>query len=164
MKPIIYTEGDVLDVLYGKGRVQGLVHVVNDAGRWGAGFTAALDRWEPQLREDYLREPMRLGEVRAAHVEHYRHSCKTTVFHVCAMNGVRRAGVPRPLSYAALARGLRSVGKAWSLIHPEANIYMPRIGCGLAGGTWDQVEPLIVKALCARDIQVVVCDLPPKAA
>jgi hypothetical protein len=35
---------------------------------------------------------------------------------------------------------------------------MPRIGCGLAGGRWDRIEPLIVKALCARDIVATVYD------
>jgi len=35
---------------------------------------------------------------------------------------------------------------------------VPRIGCGLAGGTWDRIEPLIVEALCARDVRTVVYD------
>jgi hypothetical protein len=37
---------------------------------------------------------------------------------------------------------------------------MPRIGCGLAGGTWDQIEMIIREELIARNIAVYVYDLP----
>jgi hypothetical protein len=30
---------------------------------------------------------------------------------------------------------------------------MPRIGCGLAGGTWEQIEPLIVARPVAVDVR-----------
>ena len=36
---------------------------------------------------------------------------------------------------------------------------MPRIGCGLAGGTWDKMEPKIVKELTEKEISVTVYDL-----
>jgi hypothetical protein len=35
---------------------------------------------------------------------------------------------------------------------------MPRIGCGLAGGDWSRIEPLIEEQLCARGVQVTVYD------
>ncbi len=35
---------------------------------------------------------------------------------------------------------------------------MPRIGCGLAGGTWARIEPLITTTLCAQDVDVTVYD------
>jgi hypothetical protein len=35
---------------------------------------------------------------------------------------------------------------------------MPRIGCGLAGGEWAHVEPLILETLCAANIVVTVYD------
>jgi O-acetyl-ADP-ribose deacetylase (regulator of RNase III) len=33
---------------------------------------------------------------------------------------------------------------------------MPRIGCGLAGGKWGEVEPIIVRAL--REVETYVYD------
>lgn len=36
---------------------------------------------------------------------------------------------------------------------------MPRIGCGLAGGTWDRMEPVIQAALADQGIPVTVYDL-----
>tara|TARA_R110002111_G_scaffold227346_2_gene288919 strand:+ start:47395 stop:47511 length:117 start_codon:yes stop_codon:yes gene_type:complete len=35
---------------------------------------------------------------------------------------------------------------------------MPRIGCGLAGGKWDKVEPLIEQTLRTAGIDVYVYD------
>ena len=39
-----------------------------------------------------------------------------------------------------------------------ASVHMPRIGCGLAGGTWSRVEPLITERLVRRGIAVTVYD------
>lgn len=33
---------------------------------------------------------------------------------------------------------------------------MPRIGCGIAGGKWENIEPIIIETLCKNDIQVYV--------
>ncbi len=161
MKPITYIQGDVIEQARLFGAHNGIVHVVNNAGRWGAGFTRALTQWEPLLEEDFRMARMKLGSVRVSHVGHHG-PWVTSVFHVCAMDGVRRSGVSRPLSYTALDEGLRVVGSIWSPFRPSCNLYMPRIGCGLAGGTWEVVEPLIRSRLCALDLSVIVCDLPPK--
>jgi hypothetical protein len=35
---------------------------------------------------------------------------------------------------------------------------MPRIGCGLAGGKWERIEPLILQELSQHDVAVYVYD------
>jgi O-acetyl-ADP-ribose deacetylase (regulator of RNase III) len=40
----------------------------------------------------------------------------------------------------------------------RASVHMPRIGCGLAGGTWERIGPLVEEELSARDIPVTVYD------
>lgn len=35
---------------------------------------------------------------------------------------------------------------------------MPRIGCGLAVGKWEIIEPIIRKILIANDIEVYIYD------
>ncbi|MFE3494555.1 hypothetical protein [Streptomyces sp. NPDC059175] len=50
---------------------------------------------------------------------------------------------------------LRSRDKALEL---GASVHMPRIGCGLAGGRWSRVEPLVVERLVARGVAVTVYD------
>jgi hypothetical protein len=41
----------------------------------------------------------------------------------------------------------------------NASVHMPRIGCGLAGGAWDKMEPIIEEALIKEGITVTVYDL-----
>ena len=39
-----------------------------------------------------------------------------------------------------------------------ASVHMPGIGCGVAGGTWDRIEPIIFRTLRERDVAVNVYD------
>lgn len=39
-----------------------------------------------------------------------------------------------------------------------ASVHMPRIGCGLAGGTWSRIEPLIERRLISAGLSVTVYD------
>jgi hypothetical protein len=41
----------------------------------------------------------------------------------------------------------------------RASVHMPRIGCGLAGGKWEEIEPIIERTLVAKGMTVVVYDL-----
>jgi hypothetical protein len=40
-----------------------------------------------------------------------------------------------------------------------ATVHMPRIGCGLAGGTWDRIGPIVERTLSAKNIGAFVYDL-----
>jgi O-acetyl-ADP-ribose deacetylase (regulator of RNase III) len=39
-------------------------------------------------------------------------------------------------------------------ISKGASVHMPRIGCGLAGGKWSEIEPIIERALEGVDVYV----------
>jgi hypothetical protein len=54
-----------------------------------------------------------------------------------------------PICYEACLGYAQEVG---------ASVHMPRIGCGLAGGKWEQIEPLIGKTLCEKDVAVTIYD------
>lgn len=162
-----------------------IAHVCNDAGGWGAGFVLALSRrwnapeagyrrwWEATLtrRTDY---PLRLGNTLYVAVEP-----PIVVANMVAQEGFGQDGRP-PLRYAHLHACLADValyclndrvvnghldshpdvreGARYSWVRPS--VHMPRIGCGLAGGSWDEVSSIIESALCARGIEVTVYDLP----
>lgn len=163
MTGIRYVVGDATDP--GGDGVKLIAHVCNNVGKWGAGFTRALDKRWPAARRSYenwavhafenpsLYAPFDVGEVRVRRVGDGIH-----VANMIAQRGVRSAMNPRSLDYAALAVCLIKVA-GWAM-DAEASVHMPRIGCGLAGGSWDVVELLIQDALCARDVPVTVYDLP----
>lgn len=61
-----------------------------------------------------------------------------------------------PIRYDAIEDGLKKL----SLFAKENNagIHMPRIGCGLAGGKWEMIEPIILKTLSENNVEVTVYD------
>ncbi len=59
------------------------------------------------------------------------------------------------IRYETVREGL-SLLRAWAL-ESQASVHMPRIGCGLAGGTWDVMGPLVEE--CLQGISVTVHDL-----
>ena len=75
-----------------------------------------------------------------------------------AQHGVKRGSKGPPIRYQAVAKCLDQVAERAAEL--GASVHMPRIGCGLAGGNWSRVEPLIVEALCRRGIPVTVYDWP----
>jgi hypothetical protein len=71
-------------------------------------------------------------------------------------HGMRSGSQGPPIRYPAVEQCLRTLGHR--AIGLRASVHMPRIGCGLAGGRWDRIEPLIDAALCQRGIPVTVYD------
>lgn len=156
---IEYVTGDATDPIGDGPKV--IAHIVNDVGAWGAGFAKALSvRWkEPErdYREWWLHQglyqnvPFELGNARFTMVN------AVWVASMIAQHGLIGYSNPHPIRYDALARTLGRVGGFAK--ERQASVHMPRIGCGLAGGTWDRVEPIIVEELCGRGVPVTVYDL-----
>ena len=71
------------------------------------------------------------------------------------MSDIRLEGVTK--RYGAVAASLARLGAI--ALERGASVHMPRIGCGLAGGTWDRIEPLLVQHVASRGVQVTVYDL-----
>jgi O-acetyl-ADP-ribose deacetylase (regulator of RNase III) len=75
------------------------------------------------------------------------------VAYLAAQHGVGRRN--KPLRLDALEQCLARLAEA--AVERSATVVMPRIGTGLAGGSWGDVEPL-VKTLAER-VPVIVYDL-----
>jgi O-acetyl-ADP-ribose deacetylase (regulator of RNase III) len=135
-----------------------ICHVCNDIGGWGKGFVLAIsERWEqPEAEYRAWHASGRaggfaLGAAQFVQVEPY-----IWVANMVAQRGVKRGSSGPPIRYDALARGLQQVAvRAQEL---GASVHMPRIGCGLAGGDWAEVEPLIEEYLVAAGVPVIVYD------
>lgn len=81
--------------------------------------------------------------------------------NMVAQHGVRHdRTAPRAVQYDALRSCLDQVAH-FCTMHPSsevASVHMPRIGCGLGGGTWNEIEPIIQSTLTARGVPVTVYD------
>ncbi|MFF5489601.1 macro domain-containing protein [Streptomyces virginiae] len=135
-----------------------IAHICNDLGGWGKGFVLAISRRWPEPEREYRRwhreragNDFALGAVQFVHVR-----ADIWVANMVAQRGMRTGSGGPPIRYEALERCLNSVAEH-ALAH-HASVHMPRIGCGLAGGKWERVEPVISKTLGARDVATTVYD------
>ena len=137
-----------------------IAHVCNDIGGWGRGFVLALSKRWPQPEREFKKwyksgENFSLGEVIFVQVEE-----NTWVANMVGQRDIKRkhdtAGDP-PVRYEAIGKALSKVAVFANEI--KASVHMPRIGCGLAGGTWDKMEPIIMQELADKGIPVTVYDL-----
>ncbi len=156
MTGIRYVRGDAT-APRGEG-VKLIVHCCNDVGGWGRGFVLALSRRWPEPEAAYRRwyreradNDFGLGAVRFVQVEPY-----VWVANLVGQRGIRTGATGVPVRYEALEAGLRQV--AVRAAELDASVHMPRIGCGLAGGSWDRVEPLLTGELVSRGLAVTVYD------
>jgi O-acetyl-ADP-ribose deacetylase (regulator of RNase III) len=134
-----------------------IAHVCNDIGGWGRGFVVAISgRWpepECEFRRWYADgDGFDLGATRLVQVEP-----EIWVANMIGQHGIHTGAAGPPIRYPAVEQCLDAVaGHAATL---NASVHLPRIGCGLAGGRWAEIEPIIVRTLCAMDIPTTVYDL-----
>ncbi|MFI7319641.1 macro domain-containing protein [Streptomyces venezuelae] len=156
MSEITYVRGDAT-APFGKGPKL-IAHVCNDLGGWGKGFVLALSRRWPEPEKAYrawhrqrAKNDFGLGAVQFVEVGR-----GLWVANMVGQRGMRTGSKGVPVRYEAIDTALATVAdKAEEL---GASVHMPRIGCGLAGGKWSRVEPLIAGRLGARGIAVTVYD------
>lgn len=134
-----------------------IVHVCNDIGAWGAGFVLALSKkWkdpEAVYRKSFgkqQKEKPMLGNVQYVFVQD-----NIVVANMIAQKGVGYSEDGRPpIRYGALRVALADVNDEAYRI--GATLHMPRIGCGLAGGQWEEVEKILQQVM---SVDVYVYDL-----
>ncbi|MFE2297599.1 macro domain-containing protein [Streptomyces sp. NPDC059445] len=156
MPEISYVRGDATAPSV-KG-VKVIAHVCNDVGGWGKGFVLALSRRWPEPEAAYrawhrgrASNDFGLGAAQFVQVEPY-----VWVANMVGQRGIRTGSKGVPVRYEAIDAALALLaGKAVEL---GASVHMPRIGCGLAGGTWARVEPLVTERLVRRGLAVTVYD------
>jgi len=137
--------------------VRYVLQIVNNEGKYGAGFSGALSRRWPKVEADYRqwwRE--RFGKLTLGDVQYVQILSDLVVVNMVAQNGIVSKENPKPIDYKALKACLAKAGTEISQFN--ASVHMPRIGCGLAGGTWEEVQPIIEEELLKRGLNVIVYD------
>ena len=151
---ICYLIGDATEPIY---RPAIIVHICNNVGAWGAGFVLALSKkWkkpEIEYKKWYAQNnSLTLGDVQFVAVEQ----------GICIANMIGQEGIgfhkgKPPIRYDAVSKCLQTVRETSLLL--SASVHMPRIGCGLAGGTWSEIGKIIHRELIAFNVPVIVYDL-----
>ena len=133
-----------------------IVHICNDVGGWGKGFVLAISkRWatpEEDYRDQFSKRNLEGSEFKLGAVRFVSVSPEITVGNMIGQHGLsKRNGAP-PIRYDALQDCLQKVNAFCAA--NGFSVHMPRIGCGLAGGKWEQVEPIIAAELERHDVFV----------
>ena len=119
-----------------------IAHVCNDLGGWGKGFVVAISRRWKSPEADYRRwhrerskNDFGLGAVQLVQVQP-----DIWVANMVGQHGMRTGSNGPPIRYDAVERCLETLTA--EALRLDASVHMPRIGCGLAGGTWGRIQPL----------------------
>jgi hypothetical protein len=168
--------GDVTRPFMRQYRSVVIPHVCNNANAWGAGFTGSLSRRWKAPEEVYRRQCREcltnLSDVQFVRVEESPN--QVTVANMIAQHGINGAILGRgrswmgcdpcdamqpnwrrpQLRYAALVDCMRSVASFCRISRSE--IYCPKFGSNLAGGSWHVITTLIAELWCDEGINVTV--------
>ena len=134
-----------------------IAHICNDIGGWGKGFVTAISRKWKEPENEYRQwfkseENFYLGEIQLVKVEDEIWIGNMIGQHKIITNS---GGIP-PIRYDAVEKCLEKLAE--EALQINATIHMPRIGCGLAGGKWEKIEPIIEKTLLKNNLEVYVYD------
>ena len=154
MESINYIKGDATNP-HGIGD-KVIVHICNDIGAWGKGFVLAISKkWKEPEKEykNWYKSQMDfgLGKVQFVQVE-----SDTFVANMIGQHKIRKTNGLAPIRYNSVEECLNKVAEF--AIENQTSIHMPRIGCGLAGGNWIEIEKIINRTLIDKDIKVTVYD------
>lgn len=157
MKTINYLVGDATRPLTTGNKI--IAHICNDIGAWGKGFVLALSKLYPEPERAYRDwyEAREQNDFALGAVQFVAVSPEIVIANMIGQHSIRKTGGIPPIRYDAVEKALETVGK--TALETNASVHLPRIGCGLAGGFWNKIEPLIEKQICDKGVIVFVYDL-----
>jgi O-acetyl-ADP-ribose deacetylase (regulator of RNase III) len=98
-------------------------------------------------------ELLELGTVLFVKVEH-----GIWVANLIGQHGTGYRSVVPAILYDAVRKGLARVTQKAHKVGTW--VHMPRLGCGVAGGSWDTIEHIICETLINSYVEVTVYDPP----
>jgi O-acetyl-ADP-ribose deacetylase (regulator of RNase III) len=177
LMPIKYLKGDATNPIDNKTKV--IVHICNDVGGWGKGFVMAISkRWklpEAEYRNWFKNKEVEITETvkferlesrdkysnekqfELGNVQFVKATEDIWIANMIAQRDIKanKDGLP-PIRYSFVSESLERVRQFAK--KNNASIHMPRIGCGLAGGQWTEIEEIVNDNLIAHDIETFVYD------
>ena len=137
--PIQYRQGDMVKHILSADALDAYAHQCNCFTTMGAGIAKSLAAQFPEVKAadaaTVTGDISKLGTFTKAAV-----TPTSTVYNVYGQDYISRH--VRTTNYPALFSGLRAVMEDM-VSNGKSTLGIPFIGCGLAKGNWDEVEPLI---------------------
>jgi O-acetyl-ADP-ribose deacetylase (regulator of RNase III) len=135
-----------------------IVHICNDIGAWGKGFVMAISKRWKEPEKEYRnwfknQDNFSLGQIQFIKVEN-----DIWIANLIGQHKINKdENGNAPIRYDAIKVGLNKVLEFAK--ENNASVHMPRIGCGLAGGTWDKIEPILKETLLKNKVATYVYDI-----
>lgn len=153
--PMRYQQGDMVKHILSVDALDAYAHQCNCFNTMGAGIAKALAAQFPEVKAadntTVTGDISKLGTFTKAAV-----TPTSTVYNVYGQDYI--SSLIRTTNYPALFSGLRAVMEDM-VSNGKTTLGIPYIGCGLAKGNWEEVEPTI-KALADKyNITVTVFSL-----
>lgn len=149
---IEYKQMDITSVVEGY-----VIHGVNCQKKMGSGVALAIKKKWPKVYTKFMKDPSVLGTVRRVYINDDLEVMNCYTQENCGKDGKKYA------SQRAIASCLRLVFATAVLW--ERPVYMPRIGGGLGGLSWElEVEPIVKTVHNNADgcfpgkLNVTICD------
>jgi len=127
-------------------------HVCNNIGVFGGGFTGAIDKLYPIVKNNYEMLTTAFFHKNPGHTQFItvltNHSNKNKLIfaNMIAQNGIIGPKNKRPINYAFLVKSMVNI-KAYIKNQFDSDnsveLHCPRFGSGLAGGNWSFIHNLI---------------------
>mgnify|MGYP001580513905 CR=1 FL=1 len=152
-----YVKGDLLSVTSGI-----IAHGVNCRGAFGSGVAGQIAKLYPSVRQFYLdkynTDGWELGNVQFIFLNPSHLGNDITIANVASQDdyGTDKVNV----DYSGLAIGLETVFRYAEKFN--LSVALPKIGCGLAGGSWEVVERIITTLLMKYPISVTIYEYEGK--
>ena len=143
---IVYKHGDLLE-----SDEKVIAHGCNCSGGFGSGFAAAVAKLYPAAREAYLQRYYASGWTLGG-VQHVVLDGSGVLIVNCAtQQRYGRADEGPYISYPAVRTVIRELVKSF-----PGGFAIPKIGAGLAGGSWDIIAKIIEEESGKTEVRVYV--------
>lgn len=157
---IQYVIGDVLEPI-GSANEKLIVHCVNNEYSFSSGVAGAIAKKWPHVRQEYLNKPgWSLGDI-----QYVKADDSLYVVNLCGQRGVGEWLGTKPVRYESIRDGLLILREDLEDMEGlnddfKTSLHFPRLGAGLAGGSWAKVEEVINEVFENTKYEVYVYDLP----
>ncbi len=144
---IVYVSGDIL-----KATTEAIINPVNTAGVMGAGLAKQFHSKYPRMFKDY-RDMCRLGELIPGRLHVFDREGFSPPFYIINFPTKKHWSQPSRLEY--IETGLSTLVQILGRLSARS-ISIPKLGCGLGGLNWCDVNSLIKKYLSNAEVKIMV--------